>query len=56
MVDDVTVGDDEPTKRVEHHAGAEGVNFVRSRERDSLARLATLHARQSGLPQRTAHN
>ena len=33
MVDDMTVGDDEPAARVEHHAGAEGVNFVPSRER-----------------------
>jgi hypothetical protein len=39
MADDMTVGDDEPAARVEHHAGAEGMNFVPSRERDALARL-----------------
>jgi hypothetical protein len=36
MVDDMTVGDDEPAARVEHHAGADHVNLVPSRKLPAL--------------------
>jgi hypothetical protein len=48
MVNEVTVGDDEPSECVEHYPRAESANFVPSRQRDALAGPPTLRGGHRG--------